>query len=167
MNKKALFACGLLLIMGSAFAEGGSCPPGYYPIGGQGSAGCAPMPEYGASEDKTNERETIQPIWEARWGAISVDTSNGKFGIGKSMPTKKQAEEAASYECEEEGGKNCVIDLSYYNQCAAVAWGAAYVTTASAETKEQASLRAAQTCGERTSNCKIYYSDCSFPVRIQ
>lgn len=28
---------------GSAFAEG-SCPPGYYPIGGGGAVGCAPMP---------------------------------------------------------------------------------------------------------------------------
>lgn len=167
MNKKVLFSCGLLLIPGSAFAEGGSCPSGYYPIGGQGSAGCAPIPEYGASEGKISEREMIPPIWETQWGAISVDISNGKFGAGKSMPTKKQAEKSASDDCEKEGGKNCAIDLVYYNQCAAVAWGAAYVTTASAETREQASSRAAETCGERTSDCKIYYSDCSFPVRVQ
>lgn len=167
MHKKALFACVFLFVPVLAFAEGGSCPPGYYPIGGQGSAGCAPIPDYGVSEGEISEREATQPVWEARWGAISVDISNGKFGAGKSMPTKRQAEKAASDDCEKEGGKNCVIDLAYYNQCAAVAWGATYVTTASAETKEQASSRAAETCGERTSACKIYYSDCSFPVRVQ
>jgi hypothetical protein len=167
MYKKALLACAFLLVTGSVFAEGGSCPPGYYPIGGQGTAGCAPIPEYGSSEGAISEREAIQPVWETRWGAISVDISNGKFGTGKSMLTKKQAEEAASDDCKKEGGKNCVVDLAYYNQCAAVAWGAAFVTTASAESKEQASSRAAETCGERTSACKVYYSDCSFPVRVQ
>lgn len=167
MYKKSLLACAFLLVTGSAFAEGGSCPPGYYPIGGQGTAGCASISEYDSSESAISEREAIQPAWETRWGAISVDISNGKFGTGKSMPTKKQAEKAASDDCEKEGGKNCVVDLAYYNQCAAVAWGAAFVTTASAESKEQASSRAAETCGAKTSACKIYYSDCSFPVRVQ
>lgn len=167
MHKKTLLAYALLFVVGSALAEGGSCPPGYYPIGGQGAAGCAPIPGSDASDGEINEREAIQPVWETRWGAISVDVSNGKFGAGKSMPTKKQAEKAASDDCEKEGGKSCVVDLTYYNQCAAVAWGTAFVTTASAETKEQASSRAAETCGEKTSACKIYYSDCSFPVRVQ
>lgn len=129
--------------------------------------GCAPTPGYGASEAVSSEREPIQPVWETRWGAISVDISNGKFGTGKSMRTKRQAEKMASDDCVKEGGKNCVIDLAYYDQCAAVAWGTGYVTTASAETKEQASSRAAETCGKRTSACRIYYSECSFPVRIR
>ncbi len=166
---KLVCSYGLLLlsICGPAYAEGGSCPDGYYPIGGQGAAGCAPIPEYGSSDGAINEKEAIQPVWETRWGAITVDASNGKFGTGKSMLTKKQAEKAAAVDCEKDGGKSCVIDLAYYNQCAAVAWGAAFVTTASAETKEQASSRATETCGEKTSACKIYYSDCSFPVRVQ
>ena len=167
MHKKVLFACAALLLSGRAFAEGGSCPPGYYPIGGQGSAGCAPISENDASESFGSQREPIQPLWETRWGAISVDISNGKFGAGKSMRTKSQAEKAALDDCVKEGGKNCVIDLSYYDQCAAVAWGTDYVTTASAETKEQASSRASETCGKQTSACKIYYSECSFPVRVQ
>lgn len=167
MRIKALLAVVLLSFMASAFAEGGSCPPGYYPIGGQGAAGCAPIPVYGSSDGVINERAAIQPIWETRWGAIAVDAYNGKFGTAKSMLTKEQAEKAAADDCEKEGGKSCVIDLAYYNQCAAVSWGAAFVTTASAETKEQASSRASETCGEKTSGCKIYYSECSLPARIQ
>lgn len=34
----------LMLAPVSVQAEGGSCPPGYYPIGGQGYQGCAPIP---------------------------------------------------------------------------------------------------------------------------
>ena len=156
-----------MLFSGLAFAEGGSCPSGYYPIGGQGSAGCAPIPEYGVSGEESTQRKIIRPIWETRWGAISIDISIGRFGTAKSLPTKEQAETLASDDCEREGGRACVIDLVYYDQCAAVAWGEAFVTTASAETKEQASMRAAETCGERTKDCKIYYSDCSFPVRVR
>lgn len=37
-----------LTMSGVAHAEG-NCPPGYYPVGGQGVQGCAPIPNYGSS----------------------------------------------------------------------------------------------------------------------
>lgn len=46
---------GLLLaavFQSAAFAEGG-CPPGQYPIGGQGVQGCAPIPGAGDGSLKT------------------------------------------------------------------------------------------------------------------
>lgn len=122
-----------LSICGPAYAEGGSCPDGYYSIGGQGASGCAPIPEYGASDGTINEREAIQPVWETRWGAIAVDFAMGKFGVGR---TKDEAENMALDECKKEGGSGCEIDLTYYNQCGAIAWGASDARTFRAESKK-------------------------------
>jgi uncharacterized protein DUF4189 len=167
MHKKALLACVLLSVAGLALAEGGSCPPGYYPVGGQGASGCAPIPEYGASDGAINKREAIQPVWEMQWGAIAVDFAMGKFGIGNAKRTKDEAENMALDECKKEGGSGCEIDLTYYNQCGAIAWGASDARTFRAESKEIASIHAIEACSKQTVDCKIYYADCSFPARVR
>lgn len=154
-------------ICGPAYAEGGSCPDGYYPIGGQGVSGCAPIPEYGVSDDAINEGEAIQPVWETQWGAIAVDFAMGKFGVGNARRTKSEAENMALDECKKEGGAGCEIDLTYYNQCGAIAWGASNAVTFRAETKEIASAHAVEACSEKTTDCKIYYANCSFPARVK
>lgn len=46
----------------------GRCPPGQYPIGGQGVRGCAPMPGGGAGSNGVSPRPTGR--WETRWGAL-------------------------------------------------------------------------------------------------
>ena len=55
----------------AAMAEG-RCPPGQYPIGGQGVGGCAPIPGAGQSGDG------VAPTgrWETRWGAIASDAGH-------------------------------------------------------------------------------------------
>ncbi|WP_162348996.1 DUF4189 domain-containing protein [Pseudoxanthomonas gei] len=106
-------------------------------------------------------------LWEDRWGSIAVDFPGGLFGVASSMQNKEAAEAAAMADCQIAGGKDCNVDLSYYNQCGVVAWGENYAATASAGTKEKAASRALFLCGEKTGKCKIYYADCSLPERVE
>ena len=149
----------LMICLDVAHAEGGSCPDGYYPIGGQGSSGCAPIPGYGSSSSGSSEQIVV---WEDRWGAIATDYAGGKFGVGKSWPSKSMAQAAAIKDCVREGGKSCKIDLTYSNQCGAIAWGMTYAATARAPTLEEASSMALDLCSEASLECRIYYSDCSY-----
>lgn len=59
----------LFVLFPCAARAGGSCPPGQYPIGGEGVQGCAPVPGGGAGENGASPRPTEK--WEARWGAIA------------------------------------------------------------------------------------------------
>ncbi|KIQ23071.1 DUF4189 domain-containing protein [Xanthomonas campestris] len=100
-----------------AFAEGG-CPPGQYPIGGQGAVACAPIPTESA-------QPKAHPIgkWIKTWGAIasgSVD-SIVNYGVSTGKISKAEAEEYALAECSSHGEQNCKVNLTYRNQCAAVA----------------------------------------------
>lgn len=71
------------------------------------------------------------------------------------MTTEKKAEKQAINSCRENGGRDCIMDLAYYNQCGVIAWGDEYVTTAGAGSIKDASDRALQTCGARSSGCRI------------
>lgn len=73
--KLALAIAMALLVPAAAMAEG-RCPPGQYPIGGQGMAGCAPLPGAGDGE---NSGPTPTGRWIKTWGAISM-ASNGGMG---------------------------------------------------------------------------------------
>lgn len=67
-----LVSC-LLLLGGTdrAWAEG-NCPPGYYPIRGQGARGCAPIPGGGAGSTASSE--------------IRLATPTGKWTNSKACP---------------------------------------------------------------------------------
>lgn len=85
----SLFVLCLLLIAGalpfSALAEG-NCPPGMYPIGGQGVQGCAPIPAGGGGRGggAEAERQMDQNMgrnlllgeswdsWGSRWNADQI-----------------------------------------------------------------------------------------------
>lgn len=145
----------------AAFAEG-SCPPGYYPIGGGGASGCAPMPA------GTSDLAASGPRWADRWGAISIDEMTASVGAVTGYPSKKQAEKAAIAKCRASGGgKGCGVSLSYYNQCAVIGTGARFSNTYGAATVEAASKLAMDDCNANTTNCRIYYSGCSLPERVR
>ncbi len=107
----------LVCVTNFAYAEGG-CPPGQYPIGGQGAVACAPMPQ-------NNSQPQARPLgeWIKTWGAIasgSVD-SIVNYGVSTGKISKAEAEEYALAECSSHGEQNCKVNLTYRNQCAAVA----------------------------------------------
>lgn len=145
-----------------AIAEG-RCPDGYFPTGGgnAGWEGCAPM-----GDDGYEEPGQSQPQWETRWGAVAV--TNGAFGYSYSFATEAEAVREALSQCSRDaGGAACTIEQSYHDQCIALAWGDRGSNTVSALEIAQAESLALANCRTRTSNCKIYYSGCSYPERVR
>lgn len=143
----------------------GNCPQGYYPIGGGngGWAGCAPIPSNDAPSPNTG------PQWERRWGAIAVDATVSRFGGAEGYGSARRAEKAAVAACRKNGGTHrCkAMGGAYYNQCGALAWGDQRFEIYSAGTADEANEYALRACSAQTTNCRIYYTGCSAPVRIR
>lgn len=105
--------------------------------------------------------------WEDRWGAIATDAVNAKLGAVTNMPNKRSAEQAAMSKCRSEGGTSCVLELVYYNQCAALVTGDKLYNLSTAATSEEATERGMKKCAQDEANCRLYYSACSLPVRVK
>ena len=162
----SFFVCALFLAAVDAWAEGGTCPQGYYPVNSPGVMGCAPIPG-GGSEGYENPPPDPGPRWKTQWVSIAF----GKNGLGAStnMPSKRQAEKAALAQCREMGGTGCHINLTTYNQCVAVAGGGHTAPSAGAGDQETVESIVMDDCrkDKENTNCEIYYSACSYPVRIR
>ena len=153
----------LLLFSGFASAQGVPLGNGIYACDGAAHAGpCQP--------DIDNDAPVPSVHWQDRWGAIAADDGpNAVFGIVTNMASKRAAQKAAIAECKNRGGGDCEVSLAYYNQCAAVAAGAAGTFSSSAATIEEAAQRATNRCEDANGRgaCWVYYSGCSLPVRVQ
>lgn len=155
---RILFLISLLGISGVAYAEGGTCPPGYYPVSSPGVMGCAPIPnQAGNSAQNVTPRVT----WVDRWGAIASDNKTGNVGTIGGQTSKRKATKLALERC----GNGCKIDMIYYNQCAAIAWGTGSYSVNGAATVDEASTRAMSVCQQGASDCKIVFTECSLPER--
>jgi hypothetical protein len=161
---KTVLAFCFLATSGYAMAEGGHCPPGFYPISSPGVMGCAPIPGYG---DGSQSSQPVPQEWQTRWGAIAVDGGKGSLGTAVGMQSEGEAVSAAMMECRAKGGDNCEVDLTYHNQCGVMILGSSKLNTASAATIEEATQVGMKTCAAADTNCRVYYSDCSYPVRTR
>jgi Domain of unknown function (DUF4189) len=161
MKATVLFLCfiGLCLTSTSLWSLQ-TCPSGYYPVGGRdaGWFGCAPV-----NGQSGTEPADPGPEWATRWGAIA--TGKGAFGTANNLSSARKAEKAALNQCKANGGKDCKINLSFGNQCAALAWGTASNYVEPAADILLAENGALKSCGEVTQDCKIFYSACSYPER--
>ncbi len=170
MNKKSYnFLVILLLTAGwPAMAEQG-CPPGQYPIGGQGVAACAPIPQGSSSQQES------RPLgkWIKTWGAISLDKSSvGALGVSTGKLSKSEAEQDAIAGCVKAGGKECQKWNAYKNQCAAVAEpyqnghssaGTIHFRTGASPEKIKAEVE--KICSaENKTQCRVIYQACSEPI---
>jgi hypothetical protein len=143
-------------------AEGGTCPPGYYPVNSPGVMGCAPIPGYGGDEPVDTG-----PSWVTTWGAIAADGERQVVASVHSQRSKRKAETAAIKQCRAQGGsKKCQSWISFYNQCGVMAAGDSQATTYRAGTAEEASREVMKRCSALTSNCKVIQTACSYPVRV-
>ncbi|WDJ07612.1 DUF4189 domain-containing protein [Xanthomonas campestris] len=137
-----------------ALAEG-NCPSGYYPIGGQGVSGCAPMsPSNNSAPQPTGE-------WRTRWGALAYSKDDKILGVAESKASKSDARKAAVDFCTQAGGVGCKVQVFYKNGCIAIASSQATYSskTSTSASKVRAESIALEECGK--SDCKIYYSGCS------
>lgn len=163
------FLAGLFLLsVGVVHAEG-NCPQGYYPIGtpqGQsGPQGCAPIPGYDNNQQQTQSQ--LSPQWRDRWGAIATDGPGGSFGAAIDMPDRSSAESAALTDCHSKRGATCAIETWYRNRCAAMIIGDNSHISVNAATVNEAIQMGTRKCNATDTNCHVYYSDCSLPLRIQ
>nr|WP_126947813.1 DUF4189 domain-containing protein [Xanthomonas sp. BRIP62409] len=167
MNLNVIISFLILITTFSAAAEQG-CPPGQYPIGGQGVAACAPIPQGGSGQ------QDPKPIgkWIKTWGAVAHDPQNGILGVSLGKFSKREAEKDALTKCSEGGGTNCKAWASYQNQCTAIAGpqkdsrdvpGAPYFARGSS--LEDVQNRAIDGCISANGlKCATLYSACSEPV---
>ena len=156
----------LFSVCGSAHAEGGSCPDGYYPVGGQGTSGCAPIPNYDTGpQDGAEVRPTGE--WKTTWLAIAIDPIVGDVGVSSGMLTEVDARYEALTRCRKHGATQCRA-TAFHNQCAVIAWpqtSGAKTVTAGAATIELASKVALSECASNGGgNCNIVSAECSRPV---
>lgn len=163
---RLILSCAVLLITGDLNAEGGTCPQGYYPVNSPGVMGCAPIPDYG-SQDSGDSPYEPTPRWKTQWVSIAFGV-NG-LGVAPNMPSKRKAEKAALDKCREMGGMDCHINLTTYNQCVAVAGGGHTAPTAGAADLKTAESLVMEDCVKDPANkeCKVYYSACSYPIRVR
>ncbi|WP_338011953.1 DUF4189 domain-containing protein [Stenotrophomonas indicatrix] len=157
------------LASSSALAEG-NCPPGFYPIGGQGAQGCAPIP--GAAGRASSQQLPMPPPrpsgqWHKTWGAVAMG-EQGDTGVSKQKSSRREAESEALAQCATWGAKRCVVKISYENQCVAVAspqasqTGAHIARAVDTDTAAQVAMRGCKDQGGI--QCKVVYSACSEPI---
>ena len=112
------FIClSLFSIISSTTNAEGNCPPGYYPVGGQGVQGCAPIPNYGGGGGGYSAPSYRSPTTE---GYVAAGT-NGVIGVATAKIFRGKLEEKALQDCEKKGGTGCKIWFTYDdNHCATV-----------------------------------------------
>lgn len=159
----------VLMWSGHVAAEG-NCPPGYYPIGGQGLQGCAPIPSGGSNGGGGGGGGTYKwepSLWEKRWGAIAEDKAapSRPTGYAQATRTERGAKKVALENCQKKGGKNCEVIFTYNNKCVALAdptQGGQESVIRIDRTPAGAKALAAYECQSKNKQeCKVVYSACS------
>jgi hypothetical protein len=122
------------------------------------------MPDYNSGNASG---PALAPVWQNKWGAIALDKDSGDAGTIIGRDTKENAVHDAMSDCEARGASGCRVVLTYYNQCAAIAWSDNAYGVSGGETVQLAESGALGTCIKKGTNCKIVYSACSLPQRIR
>ena len=159
----------LLLATGIAHAEGG-CPPGLIPASGTNINSCVPIPPgyYNNQQQATPQPSAPAAQWVDHWGAIATDSMTGSLGSVTGMLSEGEAQRAALSDCVKKGGARCKSQTSYRNGCAAMVIGNKEFNVGSAATMDEAIKSGMKVCTDTgNTNCHVYYSVCSLPVRIQ
>ncbi|WP_414615037.1 DUF4189 domain-containing protein [Stenotrophomonas pavanii] len=175
---KSLLPALMVLMVGTAWSidsasAEGNCPLGFYPIGGQGVQGCAPIP--GANTGATERGGASKPRmrYADQWGAIAFSETTSDAGDVVGRDSEALAESEALRQCGRNGARDCKMILKYRNQCAA--WvmpsenrvaAAGGLGTGSSEVL--AVVAAKKNCVDPSQKgCHVVYSACSLPVLVR
>lgn len=151
------------------FAEGG-CPPGMYPIGGQGVQGCAPIPgAQGGAGSSVSAPAPPRPTgeWITTWGALAGAVEGKQGGASVSELTERAARRKAIEDCEKRAGGRCKVEFVYHQQCVAAvvseleSTGTKYVSDATVEAATEIALDDCRKAGGK--QCRSIYSACAVP----
>lgn len=151
----------LLIVSFRAYAEG-SCPPGQVPQQGNGWRSCVPA---GGSTAQASDSQFVQPYWEARWIALTADTTEGVLGHSGESRSEEEAGRSSMADCVAQGGRSCKVVTSAKNGCVAIAVGDTRFEADSGRTDEEARAKVLDECTRYPSkNCNVLYSGCAAPV---
>jgi hypothetical protein len=146
------------------------CAPG---VPSAGNPGCIPQdrpesPNFRGNPDQLyNQAPQPEAVWADRWGAVAIDMDTGQAGAAVDQASKSAALSAALKNCALNGSPHCEIAIAYHNQCAAIVWASSAQITAHAATQSDARSMAMQECTKSHVDCRMVYSACSLPERIQ
>lgn len=160
MKRQHLAVLILLLTPSKVLLAEGGCPSGMYPYDTPQARQCVPIPGGSSSSSAP------AAVYENRWGAIATDGPKGILGSSKNQTSKRKAEKQAVSECQEKGG-TCKLQMSYRNQCAVLVSGDKKFLVQRAESIEVATEIAIRECGAVDANCRVHYSDCSYPEQVR
>ena len=114
-----------------------------------------------------NAPQRPQVAWVSRWGAIAVDADLAMVGVSSSYQAEQSAKDAAIADCMKRGGKSCVVQSSYSNQCVSLATGPGVYAFEYSKKKEKAISAALRACKRKAaSQCVTIYSECNYPVKV-
>ena len=102
-------------------------------------------------------------VWEPRWGSIALNAPTGASGSASGERSETSAEALALHRC----GEGCVTQITYRNQCAAVATGGSSYSVNSGASVRIASQRALKGCSKYSAACEIAFTECSLPERVK
>lgn len=143
-----------------------ACPPGMEPYGAGVCGYSQPMPSAQLPLQQPTNEET--PQWESQWLAIATDSESGSLGTAIGMKNREDAERVALADCQAKGGTKCKLDVSYGNGCAAMIVGDGGYNSNGASTVDEAVRLGMKVCIDAGhTNCRVFYSACSLPVRIR
>lgn len=125
-----------------------------------------------ALEPQGNSKQQAQPqqpriIWLSRWGAIAIDSTTAQIGAAVNRANKTDAAARAMHDCGSAGSQHCEVEVTYENQCVALAWGTAYWGLGLGPDLDSARSVAMKRCEKGASDCKTLYRACSVAVRAQ
>lgn len=151
-----------------AFAEG-NCPPGMYPIGGQGVQGCAPIPGASGSTAPQVPAPPPRPTgeWIKTWGALAGAIGGTEGGASESQLTEDAARNKAIENCQRQGGGRCKVDFVYQNQCVSavnselVSTGTKYASSGTIASATKLAVEECKKAGGQ--ECRSIYSACAVP----
>lgn len=152
-----------LALIGIASFAHGQCAPG---ILGAGNPGCSPP---SAPNSPYNQGGTPgspgapKAVWLDSWGAVALDENMGLAGNVEGADSKSEASGTAISYCEKNGGRDCQLFISYYNQCAALAQpqGGGSIAAYTAGKRSEAEEGAIERCGGQ-GRCIVVLSKCSY-----
>lgn len=136
------------------------------PVQGQGWQGCAPI----GNSQQPQQREPPPPRWADRWGAIASANpgSPPAFGASNNRPSEDSAKKSALADCRATPNAKCSVETTYHNQCFAEVWGEKTPVSSTGGSLAAAIKASMEYCRAKgNTQCKLYYSACSYPVRIQ
>ncbi len=136
-----------------------ACPSGV----AAGSAACLPDGDGGGGG-----RDYPTGRWIKTWGAfVSSNSAHGAWTSTQAF-SKQEAVDVALRKCRQMTGANdCIVDVTYFNQCAAVAGVPKGVGVYSNTGKDEsiAKARAVTYCQKETGKkCEAMFAECSDPV---